>query len=353
MRNKALTTIALVLTITACGGTSQPQLAKAPTNHSVSVSAPEISFIYDPQGREEFVFDEVPEILQQYAYKDICFSVPERGSYECSGHQLAYDKYFGKRGFYTDRAPIRKGDSILREAVLETGEMIYTVSSTKYSHVGKDRLPMEMFLKRKNFVSYPIVAGAEAIVTGYSKTRKESLTVSTNEDSSYTLNEVKAIQKIASQHPRNGAEMADLMTTLHVKYDEFEGRTTISGYPFNNKDSYLSLRLVIKDDGTIIPFVAAYYKADDWLFVESYSVKADEFKWRSGSLKFERDHTSGTIWEWNNTVLTEELNNMLNEIAAADTATVRFHGRYYDDHSVTPKQQEELSSLLRLLELSK
>jgi len=356
MKNKVLTLIGSILTVTACGGTYQPQPQLHPITQPVPNKVSETNFIYDPQGRDEFVFDEVPDVLQKYAYEDICFSVPETATFECHKDKLPYNKYLGKKGFYTDKAPIQKGEYVLRETILETGEMIYTISSTEYTHVGENRLPMEEFQKRQNFVPYPIVEGAKAIVTGYtsySKTLKDNLNLSTNKNSSYTLSEVKAIQKIASQHPRNGAKIADLMTTLRVKYDDFGERTTISGYPFNNKDSYLSLKIIIKDDGTIIPFVVTHYEADNWLFVENYSVKADKFKWRSGALKFERDNAYGKIWEWNNSVLTEELKNMLNEVATADSAAIRFNGRYYDDHSVTPEQQEELNSLLRILELSK
>ena len=352
MKKLNLVVLPFLFILTACGGTQQSQTAKAPKN-DYDTQTQSKAFQYDPQGKEEFIFDEVSDILQEFAYTNICFSIPEKDDYQCSGHQLGYDKYVGKRGFYTDKQPVRKRHYILREAILETGEVIYAVTSTKYSHIGDDRLPMDIYKKRINFVPYPIVEGAKTIVTGYSKARKESLKVSNNDDSSYTPDEIKAIQKIASQHPKNGYKIADLLTTLNIDYDDFEGRVIVSGYPFNNKESFISLRIIIKSDGTIIPLVVSHYRADDWLFVENYSVKADDFKWRSGNLKFERDNSSGTIWEWNNSVLTPELKAMLEQLGNADSAIIRFHGKYYNDQVVTEKQQKEIQTMLKILELTK
>lgn len=345
--------IPFLLLLSACGVTQQLEPVNTRAKPALIDSASLAAFIYAPEGREEFVFDEVAETIQKYAYKDICFSIPEKSTLECFGHQLTYDEYVGKRGFYTGNLPIKKGHHVLKEAILETGELIYAVTSTKFPQIGKLRLPLDIYLKRKNFVSYPIVEGAAAMVTGYSINQRQNLTVSSNKLSSFTTDEIKAIQRIASQHPKNGAEIADLMTILHITYDDFDGRTIISSYPHSNKGSYLSLRIVIKEDGVIIPFVVAHYESKNWLFVEGYSVKADEFKWRSDDLKFKREHTSGTIWEWNNSEVTSERIKMLNELANANVATVRFHGKYYDDHSVTQGQQKELKSLLKILELSK
>jgi hypothetical protein len=365
MKKQTLIMLGFISTLAACGGTQQPQSSEAPSNRVTSKETLGMSptkalkkekskkFVYDPQGREEFVFDEVPKVLQEYAYKDFCYSIPDRNAYECTGDQLDYEYYYGKRGYYTDKKPIRKGQHLLREAILENGLKIYAISSTKFSHVGKDRIPLKDFMERKNFVAYPIVEGATAMVTGYSKNLKDQLMISTNKDASYSEDAIKAIQRVAAQHPKNGAKIADLMTTLRVKYDDFEGRTTISGFPYNNEDSYISLRMVIPDDGRIIPVVDTHYEAQDWLFVKSYSVKADDFKWRSSDLTFKRDNASGKIWEWNNSILTDDTKTMLNAIASAETATVRFQGRYYDDYTVTAKQQAEIRSLLKILELTK
>jgi len=308
-------------------------------------------------GAEEFVFDEVPEILREYAYKDICFSLPKSGTYECSGHQLAYDKYVGKRGYYTPtKFPVRMGDYVLRHVILETGEMVYLVSSPKYSHVGDTRMPYEEYKKRKEFVPYPIVEGASVLVTGYSEyfKNKDRFNVSSTKDNFLSIEEINAIQHIAKQHPKNGVRIADLMTMLSVDYDDFEGRTTISSFPFNNEKSYLSLRIIIKDDGTIIPFVTTYYKAENWLFVSDYSVKADDYKYRSDSLKFERDNSAGTIWEWNNTLVDDKSLGMLKKVANAKSATIRFNGQqYYNDHDFTAAQQKDLRNLIELVELLK
>ncbi|MCV5664914.1 hypothetical protein OFN50_38405, partial [Escherichia coli] len=78
---------------------------------------------------------------------------------------------------------------------------------------------------------------------------RDRLNVSSQKTHSFTQDEISAIQRIAAKHPKNGARIADLMTTLKVDYDGFEGRTVITNLPFNNRDSYLNLRIVVMDSG--------------------------------------------------------------------------------------------------------
>lgn len=339
--------VALTLSISACQSTS--------TQTAISQSKQLPKFVYTPQGQEQFVFAEVPDKLQKYAYTDLCLQLPKKHPSECGLNKLDYNNYVGKKGYYVD-TPEKKyrGGYVLREAVLETGEVVYLKSSTKYKHVGKNFISLAEHNKISNFEPEPITKGSVVTITGYSKSSLDRLNVSSQNTHSFTEDEIKAIQRIASKHPKNGARIADLLTTLKVDYDAFEGRTVITHLPFNNKESYLSLKVIVMDNGEFHPWVTSFYTAKDWLFVDSYSVSANGYRWNSGSLDFKRDHTGRIIWEWNNSPLNNEKREMLSKMASSDKSIVRFRGKdYYDDYELTKLQKKELSSLLKVIELMK
>ena len=228
------------------------------------------------------------------------------------------------------------------------------VKSSKYKHVGSNIISLEEHNKVVSFKPSPIVPGAKTLVTGYSLHGNNRLNVSSQNGHSFTEESLQAIRNIANKFPKNGVRIADLLSTLKVDFDDFDGKIVVSGLPYNNKDSYLSAKVVFSKGGEIMPFVIAHYENDDWLFVSKYSVAADDFRWNSKGLEFKRDHSGGKIWEWNNSYINDEYLNMLAKIASAKKAKVRFQGKqYYDDYVLTQIQQKELTTLVELINLTK
>jgi hypothetical protein len=345
--------ILLPLILSACASTSTtPQKASAvlPKNEP---SVSNEKFKYDPQGKEEFVFDKVHPQLQRYAYGDLCLKMPEVGkSVFCYRDRLPYEIYVGKKLYYTDKAPVIDGDSIIREAVIETGDVVYLISSTKYKHVGEKIIPLALHNKITNFKPVPLVPGSKVMITGYSAISKEEFMVSSQDESSFSQLEIDAIRKIASQNGKHGPIIADLLSTLRVEYDDFEKRTIITHFPFKNEGSFLSLKLVIGDNGQYIPYSVVHYKSDDWLFVKSYSISADGYRWDSPVTSFQRDHSDGKIWEWDTAVLTQPVLNMLEKMGKAKSAKIRYQGnQYYADYELTPAQKKELTALVDVAKL--
>lgn len=338
----------LILFLSGCNSTAP---VKATSNSNTNVP-----FTYDPQDKEQFVFKEIAASLQKYSYKDICFQAPVRSVYsECSGNQLSYDKYVGKKGFYTDKKPIYdRNNHIVKEAILETGEVVFMVKSTKYKHVGSNIISLEEHNKVIGFKPSPIVPGAKTLVTGYSLHGANRLNVSSQNGHSFTEESLQAIRNIANRFPENGARVADILSTLKVDFDDFDGKVVVSGLPYNNKDSYLSAKIIFSKDGKATPFLVSHYENDNWLFVNKYSIAADDFRWKSKNLDFQRDNSSGKIWEWNNSYINDEYLTILNKIVSAKEIKIRFHGKqYYDDYALTQIQQKELSSLVELINLTK
>lgn len=119
--------------------------------------------------------------------------------------------------------------------------------------------------------------------------------------------------------------------------------TLFSEYPF-----------IFKDSGEVYPFVEVLYKADDWLFIDEYSISADGYRWDSSKRTFDRDNSGGTIWEWDTDSLNDEYIKVLSKMANAKSSKIRFRGRqYYADYELTSSQKSELASLIELANLTK
>lgn len=83
------------------------------------------------------------------------------------------------------------------------------------------------------------------------------------------------------------------------------------------------------------------YSDDDWLFVRSVTVKADDKVYELGSMDFQRDNGSGTIWEWVDLPV-EDL-AMVSHWMSAAKVVVRFNGdKYYDDLTLTAGQRTQM-----------
>lgn len=86
------------------------------------------------------------------------------------------------------------------------------------------------------------------------------------------------------------------------------------------------------------------YYGDDWLFVRSVTVKADDKVYELGKLDFERDHSSGSVWEWIDMPVKDH--EMLSHWMTAKRVVVRFNGaQYYNDFTLPKSQQTQLSEV--------
>lgn len=112
-------------------------------------------------------------------------------------------------------------------------------------------------------------------------------------------------------------------TPVLAKYASF--------YFGSNKDSAANYPLRLK--------LQCY--GDDWLFVRSVTVKADDKVYELGRLDFERDHSSGSVWEWIDMPVKDHA--MLNHWMTAKRVVIRFNGdKYYDDFTLPHGQQAQL-----------
>ena len=122
--------------------------------------------------------------------------------------------------------------------------------------------------------------------------------------------------------------------------DEIKGITWITHRNAPVLSKYVSIYFGSRD-GSAASYplrLKLQYYGDDWLFVRSVTVKADDRVYELGSLDFERDNSSGSIWEWVDMPVKDH--DMLNHWMSAKRVVVRFNGNQYSHDFILPLSQQ-------------
>jgi hypothetical protein len=92
------------------------------------------------------------------------------------------------------------------------------------------------------------------------------------------------------------------------------------------------------------------YVADDWLFVQGYTIKADDEPFEidaSGYNDVERDNGSGGIWEWYDVVAGSTEREIAEALTKSDHAVIRYQGRqYYRDRTISAGEKRAIRHVL-------
>lgn len=127
---------------------------------------------------------------------------------------------------------------------------------------------------------------------------------------------------------------------MKKKTDEIEGITWLSHRNAPLLGKYVSVYFG-SDKGNTAGYplrLKLQYYGDDWLFVRSVTVKADDKVYELGKLDFERDNSSGSVWEWIDMPVKDH--EMLNHWMTAKRVVVRFNGDQYNDDFTLPRSQQ-------------
>lgn len=153
-------------------------------------------------------------------------------------------------------------------------------------------------------------------------------------------------RKREEEHKREVARLALERATRNMKKktDEIEGITWVSHRNTPTLAKYASLYFGSDSSGSASSYpirLRVQYYADDWLFVQSLTVKADDKTYELRNLDFKRDNSSGSIWEWVDVPVTDHA--MLSQWLSAKRVVIRFHGRqYYSDLTLPQSQQLQM-----------
>lgn len=143
------------------------------------------------------------------------------------------------------------------------------------------------------------------------------------------------------QEAEKKAALAKLDKNLNKSTDEVREITWIS----HKKEPVLGNKMALyfgTEQGSAAKYplrLKFQYYDDDWLFVESVIIKADDKTFDLGSKDFERDNSGGSVWEWNDEPLKDR--KMLEAVLTAKKVIVRFNGKQYYKDFVLPEPQKQ------------
>lgn len=172
------------------------------------------------------------------------------------------------------------------------------------------------------------------------------------------------LNKIAEAKEKEKAEkikkdkqrMANATKKMRKKADDMNG---ITWYYDKTSPSYVNSRTNFyayigkKEGGTPWMRMVIQYVADDWLFIEKYTIKVDGKTYKITEEKYgeiETDNGPG-IWEWlDRTVSTSEF-EIMKAVANGKNVKIRFEGKkYYKDRTVSSKEKLALRNVIEAYE---
>ena len=313
------------------------------------------SFIYNPKGKEEFIFSVLPEEIQVYGYEGVCKQIPSEPRdlmYGCKDNRLKYTDYVGKRGFYTGlNTKNGKSNYYLRQAILETGESYYLVFSYSNSFISSHFQPYDEYLLRHNFQPYPIVEGSDIYVRKIDKKYIDLFLVGENPARLLSSQEILNIQDIANMYAEKKSEIAEVLFNVNIKKDEFDEVYKIEQLHDSIIKTKISLSLNLSFQGELTAKLNVSYSGSDLLFIDNYSVNVDGKIWDSGKVSFNQDYDSEKVWEWTSSPINNRTKKLLIDISKSEKATVRFRGIYYKhDFVISQKSKKSIENLIFLME---
>lgn len=154
----------------------------------------------------------------------------------------------------------------------------------------------------------------------------------------------QGVQKIL---PTEG-EIKQILKPFSVRKDDMEGITWITCKGENNSfRSRVAPYMGRRDDNFWLRFKVVYH-GDRWLFLESFSFKADQVKvdYPLNKTKVERDNSS-SVWEWIDVRAGEDEVYLLRTISSAKKTEMRFYGsKYHRDRTLTKNENECIKKML-------
>lgn len=134
-------------------------------------------------------------------------------------------------------------------------------------------------------------------------------------------------------------DMRGLVFYYHPSSTKFVDRNDFFLY-ISEKQSDVSLRMRIQ------------YAGDDWLFIERYYIKMDSVVAQIVPISsVERDNGYGGVWEYYDTVMDATDFEMMQDLAQAKTAKLRYEGQqYYRERDITRTQRQAIQDMLDLYE---
>ncbi|EOV0092640.1 hypothetical protein ACOIYM_000856 [Vibrio parahaemolyticus] len=308
-------------------------------------------FVYSPSGREEFVFNELDAHGQKYGYDSFC---REPSITSCLKRFEPYNKYVGMRGYFETLIP-EAADSYNNEywpVILENSERVYLTVNTEYGTrygTSSEIIPYSTFQKLAAFRPEPLVPGSDIMVT--SVKIELGLKHYTLSDGRVIIeNNLNLVRDVSSQF-KNSIDIANLLVDLRIVEDEIDKRIYITPKLSIFDPVDYGFYIAIEERDHWLRYKVEY-RGEDWLFVNAFKVAADDYRWQSPIMKFERDNSSSRIWEWVDKSPSNKDIEVAKRLATADKAIIRFQGKqYYADTQLSEEQKASITKILHVYAL--
>lgn len=147
------------------------------------------------------------------------------------------------------------------------------------------------------------------------------------------------------QEKRRIASAVQKMSKNTDKIEGIDWYTDRSSPKYNNANAFY---LYIGKEGAGAPWLRLriQYHANDWLFINSFTVVADGQRFDRSAVNFERDNNH-MIWEWYDENLSSSDLQMIRAVIASKEAVIRFNGgQYRKDVNITTAQKAALQNVL-------
>ncbi|MCO7721947.1 hypothetical protein NJB85_01990 [Myroides odoratimimus] len=157
-------------------------------------------------------------------------------------------------------------------------------------------------------------------------------------------------QKIADEKAKK-EKLANATKNMRSNHDDireitwYRDKTTPRYTNRNNLHLYFGKT---PQDAFILRFVIQY-TADDWLFIDRYTIKTDNNTYNINTEygEVKKDNNSGSIWEWYDTQMTSTLYDIVKDIISSKSVKLRCSGsQYYKDRTITEAEKKALQNVL-------
>ena len=345
MNIKSTTILTCFILLSGCQ-TSQVRVPEQGVNSAKIKDEAKVEFKYLPGDKEQFVFNTKFQKIQKYGYDSFC---PSTETFACN-NRLNYDKYVGMKGYFVTEEPEHTGFGGYNfyPVILENGESFYFVSNEKFG--GKygsisPIIPLAQHIEIESFKPQPLVEGSDIKITDVEVRGSKKYYTLNNEDK-ITEEKLSLVREVSSKFGNN-SELAELLLSTNIKKDEVDYRFFIQPEGTALR-SDIQLYIGFTEENTWLRLKVKYY-GDNWLFVNSFTVAADDYRWQSPNYQFKRDHSGGNVWEWIDVAVAEKELEIAKKLASSEKSTIRFRGqKYYSDQQLTQDQKDSIKQMLKI-----
>lgn len=150
-------------------------------------------------------------------------------------------------------------------------------------------------------------------------------------------------------------EQRAAIAAMRTKTDEIEGITWYhdrSTTPYDNNNSF-HLYIGRRGEGQPWLRLRLQYVGDDWLFIEKYTIAADDRRFTivAGYGNVERDNEGGEVWEWYDIPAGSTEIAIVESVIDAKKAIIRSEGKTYrKDRTITAIEKQALRRVLTAYE---